>query len=191
MTIERHEHCQIISLVDRQKDRRRISIRGGNPLLEGPAETYAIELEPTAPRVHPPGGISETLKNRNLRDGRKPQWRRAVATREYWKARLEMESAISCAQSRGLPEGNNYPPHNPDERWTILAKWRLSLAAQLMTPAPDTRAIVWKKATLEGKQWRRTDDTKERIERAIADDIAFLYAHPTRSDQPGKKGKKA
>jgi hypothetical protein len=41
MTIERpmfppraEEHCQIISLVDRQKGRRRISIRGGNPLLD-------------------------------------------------------------------------------------------------------------------------------------------------------------
>jgi hypothetical protein len=105
MTIERpmfppraEEHCQIISLVDRQKGRRRISIRGGNPLLEGPAETYSIELEHTAPRVRPPDGISETLKNRNLRDGRKPQWSKAEAAREYWRARLDMESAISTAQ---------------------------------------------------------------------------------------------
>jgi hypothetical protein len=187
MTIERpmfppraDEHCQIISLVDRQKGRRRISIRGGNPLLEGPAETYAIELEPTASRVRLSDGISETLKNRNLRDERKPQWSKAEATREYWRARLDMESAISAAQRQGIREGADHPPHIADDRWTILANWRLSVAAQLMTPAPDTRAIAWKKAALEGKQWQWTDLTKERIERAIADDLAFLAAHPVR-----------
>jgi hypothetical protein len=56
------------SFIGRQKGRQRISNRGGNPLLEGPA---AIELEPTAPRGRLPDGISKTLKNRNLRDGRK------------------------------------------------------------------------------------------------------------------------
>ena len=120
MTIERpmfppraEEHCQIISLVDRQKGRRRISIRGGNPLLEGPAQTYSIELEHTAPRVRPPDGISETLKNRNLRDGRKPQWSKVEAAREYWRVRLDMESAISTAQRHGIPEGTN-PFYSPE-----------------------------------------------------------------------------
>jgi hypothetical protein len=101
--------CQIISLIDRQKAGRRISIRSGNPLLEGPAATYAIEIEPTVPRVCPPDGISETLKNRNLRDARKPQWSRAEAAREYWLARLDMESAISGAQRHDIPEGPTIP----------------------------------------------------------------------------------
>jgi hypothetical protein len=179
---------QIISLVDRQKAGRRISIRGGNPLLEGPAETYAIEIEPTAPRVHFQDGISETLKNRNLREARKPQWSKAEATRKYWRARLEMESAISVAQRRDIPEGLNHAPHNPDERWTILANLRLSIAAQLMTPAPDTRAIAWKKVALEGEQWKWTDLTRERIERAIADDEAFLKTHPMRTKLLKQRG---
>ncbi len=58
MTIERpmfppfaDEHCQMISFVDCQKAGRRISVRGGNPFLEGPAETYAIEIEHTPPRA--------------------------------------------------------------------------------------------------------------------------------------------
>jgi hypothetical protein len=45
------EHCQIIWFVDCQKAGRRISVRGGNPFLEGSAETYAIEIEHTPPRV--------------------------------------------------------------------------------------------------------------------------------------------
>ena len=49
------ECCQIISFADRQKAGRSISIRGGNPLLEGSAETYTIELEPPAHRARPPG----------------------------------------------------------------------------------------------------------------------------------------
>jgi hypothetical protein len=195
MTIERpmfppraDEHCQIISFVDRQKGRRRISIRGGNPLLEGPAETYAIELEPAAPRVRPPDEISETLKNRNLRDERKPQWSEAEATREYWRACLDMEAAISVAQREDIPEGANHPPIIADDRWKLLAKLRLSIAAQLMTPAPDTRAVAWKKAALRGGQWEWTDLTKERIERAIADDEAFLNTHPVRTKLLKQRG---
>jgi hypothetical protein len=64
-----------------------------------------------------------------------------------------MENAISGAQSHKLPEGNNHAPHDPNERWTLLATWRLSVAAQPLTPAPDTRAIAWKKAALDGEQW--------------------------------------
>jgi hypothetical protein len=191
MTIERpmfppraDEHCKIISFVDRQKGRQRISIRGGNPLLEGPAETYAVELEPTSRRERLPDKVSETLKNRNLRDERKPQWSKAEATREYWRACLDMEAAISIAQNRGIPEGAIHPPIIADDRWKILAKLRLSIATQLMTPAPDTRAIAWKKAALEGEQWKWTDLTRERIERAIAGDLAFLAAHPTKKSKP-------
>jgi hypothetical protein len=188
MTIERpmfppraDEHCQIISFADRQKADRRISTRAGNPFLDGPAYTLSIDLEPTAPRVRAQDGISETLKNRNLRDARKPQWSKAEATREYWRARLDMDGAISVAQDRGIPEGANHPPHIPDDRWTLLANWRLAIAAQLSTPAPDTRAVAWKKAALEGEQWQWTDLTRERIDRAIAADEAFLNAHPVRS----------
>jgi hypothetical protein len=194
MTIERpmfppraDEHCQVISFADRQKAVRRISIRGGNPLLEGPAETYAVEIE-TTPRVRAPDGISETLKNKNLRDERKPQWRKAEAARGYWHARLEMEAAIGWAQNVGAPEGDDHPDHNPDERWTLLAHWRLAVAAQLMTPAADTRAIAWKKTALEAGQWKWTDLTKEKIERAIADDEAFLNSHPTRTKLLKQRG---
>ena len=182
-TLRSHSPCTLRpepSFADRQKAGRRISIRCGNPFEEGPAETYAIELEPIARAARPQDGISETLKNRNLRNARKPQWGRADAAREYWRRRLDMESGISTAQRHGIPEGANHPPRIPDDRWAMIANWRLSIAAQLMTPAPDTRAIAWKKAALDGGEWEYTDLTRERIERAIADDEAFLAEHPMR-----------
>ena len=91
-----------------------------------------------------------------------------------------MESAISLAQSHGLPEGNNHPPHNPDERWTLVVNWRQAIAQQLLTPASDTAAVAWKKATLAGSQHEYNDIKTERLERPIDDDVAFLAAHPTR-----------
>jgi hypothetical protein len=91
-----------------------------------------------------------------------------------------MESAISCAQRHELPEGNNHPPHDPDERWTLLANWRQAIAQQLLTPAPDTRAVAWKKAVLAAGQHEFTDVKTERVDRAIAADLAFLAAHPVR-----------
>jgi hypothetical protein len=77
--------------------------------------------------------------------------------RQYWKARWEMNSAISRAQSHGLPEGKNHPPYNSDEHWTLLANYRAAIAAQLLTPAPDVAAMTWKRAALKGGQHEYTD----------------------------------
>jgi hypothetical protein len=96
-----------------------------------------LDQEPERP-ARDEGELTVTCQNRRLRDARREVWREADAIREYWKARLEMESAISCAQRHGLPEGNNHAAYNPDERWTLLANWRQAIAQQLLTPAPDT-----------------------------------------------------
>jgi hypothetical protein len=47
-------------------------------------------------------------------------------------------------------------------------------------PAPDAAAVKWKQMALARGQHRFTDVKSERIERAIADDLAFLAAHPVR-----------
>jgi hypothetical protein len=51
-----------------------------------------------------------------------------------------------------------------------------SVAQELLTPAPDVAAVTWKKATLASGEHKFTDVKTERIERAIANDIAFLAA---------------
>jgi hypothetical protein len=51
---------------------------------------------------------------------------------------------------------------------------------QLLTPAWDAASVKWKQSALAGGQHRFTDVKTARIERAIADDLAFLAAHPVR-----------
>jgi hypothetical protein len=78
------------------------------------------------------------------------------------------------------PEGRKF--YQDREQWPLdsVAKWREALMAQLLTPAPDTGAITWKRATLEAGQHRFTDTSPKKIERAIADDLEWLAAHPTK-----------
>lgn len=124
--------------------------------------------------------LTDTCKNARLREGRKIAWGCAHAARAYWRGRLDFESVVSHAQSRGIAEGKLHPEADETERWMILNKWRASIAAQLLTPAPDVAAVTWKRTALRSGEHKYTDVTTERIARAIADDVAFLAAHPTR-----------
>jgi hypothetical protein len=54
---------------------------------------------------------------------------------------------------------------------------------QLLTPAPDAAAIRLKKTTHAKNQHIYTNTTPHAIERAIADDEAFIAAHPTRQSK--------
>jgi hypothetical protein len=70
----------------------------------------------------------------------------------------------------------------PHGRQSPCRRARESLARGrgLASPAPDTAAVAWKKAALAGGQHEITDVKTERVERAIAADLAFLAAHPVR-----------
>ena len=125
-------------------------------------------------------GLTETCKNFRLRDQRRNAWRTADARRDYWHARLKFEDAIWDAQNNDAPEGRSHPPHDHDDRWAILAKYREAVTQQLLTPAPDTAAIAWKRAALKAGQHEYTGVKTERIERAIASDVEFLATHPAR-----------
>jgi hypothetical protein len=58
-----------------------------------------------------------------------------------------------------------------------MARGRCEEAA----PAPDLAAITWKRAKLKSSDFPHLPVKKERVERAITDDVAFLAAHPTRA----------
>jgi hypothetical protein len=162
-----------------KKDRKQIARAA---ILGRPSRVEIEQVQPGRDE-----GETITLRNKHLRDARKDAWREADAIRGYWKARLKMESAISGAQRHGVAEGDAHPPHNPDDRWPILANWRQAIVQQLLTPAPDTAAVAWKKAALAVGQHEHTDVKTERIERAIASDLEFLAAHPTRRPRPAPK----
>jgi hypothetical protein len=62
----------------------------------------------------------------------------------------------------------------------LVRAYRKALVTQLLTPAHRAADVDWKQKTLATGQHKYTDIKTERIERAIADDLAFLAAHPTR-----------
>jgi hypothetical protein len=141
--------------------------------------------------------LSPTCKNSRLRKKRRDAWREADAVTGYWRARLNLNSAVGHVQRCEAPEGRDHPAVTPDDHWSLVQSFRKALVEQLLTPAPDLAAISWKKAKLAGGQHRYVDcadlrsallaggqHTTERlgrlIERAIEDDEAFLAGHPTR-----------
>jgi hypothetical protein len=80
----------------------------------------------------------------------------------------------------GNSECDLHTPLAPGSWGPILAKYRAAIMAQLLTPAPTAREIEWKRAVFKHGDHEHTDIKPERIERAIADDVEFLKAHPTR-----------
>jgi hypothetical protein len=80
----------------------------------------------------------------------------------------------------GTPEGRSHPAVNDHGRIPMVGRYRAALVKQLLTPAWDTASVKWKQMALARGQHRYTDVKPERIERAIADDLAFLAAHPVR-----------
>ena len=124
--------------------------------------------------------LSPTCKNKRLRDRRHDAWRMADSIRDYWHARLKFDDAISRAQRMGTPEGRFHPPCDHDDRWAMLAKYREAIAQQMLTPAPDAAAITWKQNALARGKYEYTGLKPDRLKHAIADDLAFLAAHPVR-----------
>ena len=129
----------------------------------------------------PPAGETETARNFNLRQQMHQNWRVADARREYWKAAWKMESAIAGVQRHDLPEGDRHPnPIGGSSGFDMVAKYREAIMAQLLTPASTLAEVEWKRAAFKAGDHRYAGIKSERIERAIADDVEFLKAHPTR-----------
>jgi hypothetical protein len=131
-------------------------------------------------RPQPEESLTEIGRNFRLRQQRRGDWCRADAVREYWKAAREMDSAIHRVQQHELPEGDLHPQCAPGSCWPIIAKYRDAIMQQLLTPAPTALEITWKRAVFKHGDHEYTDIKPERIERAIADDLAFLAAHLVR-----------
>jgi hypothetical protein len=120
--------------------------------------------------------LSVTAKNSRLRIERRDVWWMAEAAVRYWSARREFNSAVERAQKCGIPEGRSHASFNPDDDSDLVARWREAIVRQLLAPAPDAMAVKWKQAQDD----RYLPVEPKRIERAIADDLAFLAAHPTK-----------
>lgn len=93
---------------------------------------------------------------------------------------MDMHNAVRRVQSRDLPEGLNHPECTHDDYWALLMNLRQAVARQILTPAADQRDVEWKRRALASGQFEYVDLSKERAQRAIDADVAFLAEHPTR-----------
>jgi hypothetical protein len=145
-------------------------------------EMAAEKIDSQIDNRTPARPLSATAANGRLRTERHEVWRMAERATCYWRRRLEFESAVECVQSMGMPEGRLHAPVDPGYRQPMVDKWRAALVRQLLTPAWGVASVNWKQTTLasERRGYYCLDVKPERIERAIADDLAFLAAHPVR-----------
>jgi hypothetical protein len=125
--------------------------------------------------------VTETGRNHRLRQRRRDVWWAAAAETRFWATKKEFDDAVVTAQRNGIKESFAYS--SDDHRMPNVKKWREALVQQLLTPAPDISSVNWKKAALAGGQYRHIGVKRERIERAIADDVAWLAAHPVRQSK--------
>jgi hypothetical protein len=125
--------------------------------------------------------LTITNRNKRLRKQRKDVWHAADATVNYWDARIRFEDAIEIARSHGVPDACRHPPKTHVDRIPLLKNYRAALVEQLLAPAPDIASINWKQAVLDKDDYVFVECVeKGRVEKVIADDLAFLRAHPTR-----------
>jgi hypothetical protein len=165
------------STAPRRSAKIKTSTRVGEDIGDNlPAE---VMFGRTGRPLSPPA--TETAKNSRIRTARRDVWRRVERTARYWLARADWVDALESAQRWKVADSASLA-EPPGDRMTLIRMWREAIVKQLLTPAPDTREVAWKRAKLEGHSFSHLPVTRERVELAIADDVAFLAAHPTRRD---------
>jgi hypothetical protein len=122
--------------------------------------------------------LTETCRNSRLRIARRDAWWRAGRVTDYWRARLDWQSALETAQRHEIADSASLPLPGKESRFGLVDRWREAVVKQLLTPAPDAAAVTWKRAQLARQDFNYLPTKAERIERVIADDAAFLDAHP-------------
>ena len=174
--------CEIIQFSAASRPARTASDK------QAPAGVTAIGNRALTPRQRRREGkpelpplATETAKNSRIRIKRRDAWWHAGWVASYWRARLDWQFALECAQTHGIADSASFPPPRANEsRFDLVDKWREALARQMLTPAPDLSAVTWKRAKLKTDEFNRLPITAKRAEQVIADDVAFLDAHPTR-----------
>jgi len=109
-----------------------------------------------------------------MKCGEWPMRRRVIGEREF-------ENAVLRAQRMEIPEGSYHAAVDQGDDLPMIEKYRAALVKQLLTPAADAASVNWKRTVLAKNDYVIGHCVKkERVEKAIADDLAFLAAHPVR-----------
>lgn len=171
--------CEIIQF----STAARVPPKRGKPIVRtaGTSRMSRVDLEQEPERpAREDVELSTTCKNSRLRQMRDEAWNRARHTTSYWRARLDWHGELEYAQKLGLADSGSFPPAADENRFRLVDTWREAVVKQLLTPAPNVAAVAWKRAKLSGSDFPYLPVKPERVERVIADDVAFLDAHPTR-----------
>jgi hypothetical protein len=121
-----------------------------------------------------PGGVpADRHYNRLARDVRAPAWRRADAKTAYYEALLDVHRALIRRCAPEIPVEDQFEFGNFNI-W--LQRWQEALFEQMITPAPAKVHVAWKQRQIE--KFKHRPDQLRQVEKAIADDEAFLAAHP-------------
>jgi hypothetical protein len=89
-----------------------------------------------------------------------------------------LNGAMSCGPLKDT--GSPTALHSHRLRMKTGSGWSTRGAKRLLTPAPTLADVAWKRAKIKSDEFNQLPITLARAEQAIADDLAFLAAHPTR-----------
>jgi hypothetical protein len=130
------------------------------------------------PELPPPA--TETAKNARIRIERRDAWWFAERVADYLHARFMWQRELETAQKYGIGDSRSFQLLAPASPFEGVDAWRLAVAKQMLTPAPTLATVAWKRAKIKSDEFNRLPVSLARAEQAIADDLAFLAAHPTR-----------
>ena len=167
--------CEIIQFSTASRPARTVSEKPSPAEVTAISERINRTLTPRElrragkPPVPPPA--TETAKNSRIRIARRDAWWHAGRVAEYWRARLDWQSALELAQQYKIGDSASFPaPREIETRGELCDKWRAAIVKRLLTPAPDLAAITWKRAQLAGRDFSHLPIKAPRVEQAIADE---------------------
>lgn len=142
-------------------------------------------MEPLSEEV-----LTDTHYNSLARNSLREAWDKARLTTDYFQAKHALIFAEMIYKIRVVGCSDVKEHAYEQERLDIVDQLRAAVAVQIMTPAPDLAAVDWKKRKVKDKLVRYGSLTTEQIMARIAEDEAFLAAHPITKRPRRDRGKR-
>jgi|GEM_PF-5369518 len=133
--------------------------------------------------------LIDTHYNLLARNARREAWDKARITSDYLQAKHDLVLIEMIYQRRVLGRSDAKVEHREQERLQLVDEVRVAVAVQIKTPAPDLAALDWKKRKRKDEFSRFGTITLDEMNQCIAEDEAFLTAHPI-TKQPRRAGRR-
>ncbi|UVK43794.1 hypothetical protein BPNPMPFG_005634 [Mesorhizobium sp. AR07] len=126
--------------------------------------------------------LVDTAYNSTMRHARWNEWRKARRLTEAYRAVRDLAEVFWHGPLVGL-EAIHSAIGDRHQLW--VERYRAAVAVQILTPAPDQVSVKWKKQAAKD---RYLPISSEQIAQAIAEDEAWLAAHPTTKEPRKTRG---